>query len=145
MVLPAVAALDPQLVVKIARKLLQEPRWLQHHPARAGAARDPGVAVVELVLGAGDSDVEEAALFLEVAALDRAVAGELAFGGADQEHDVVLKALGLVDRRELDALGVGLDLALAGLAVEEHDLGEELRHLRELPGEADEALQFLKA
>ena len=31
--------------------------------------------------------------------------------------------------RELDALGVGIDLAFACLAVEEHDLREEVLHL----------------
>ena len=49
-----------------------------------------------------------------------------------------LEALGLVDGGELDRLGIGIDLAVAGLAVEQDDLREQILHLLEAAGEADD-------
>ena len=62
----------------------------------------------------------------------------MSVGEADQEDDVVLETFGLVNGGELDGVGLGLDAALAGLAVEQDNLREKILRLVEALGEADE-------
>jgi hypothetical protein len=59
---------------------------------------DDGIRQVELVLGAGDGDVEEAAFFFEggvAAFVDGAFVGEHAVGEPDGEDDLPFEAFGL--------------------------------------------------
>ena len=112
---------------------------------RAAPGADLRDAKIELVLRARHGDVEQAALLVEVALLDRASQREHALGQAEHEHDAELEPLGLVHGGEPERVGVGIDLAVARLGIEQRDLREQVLQVVEPAGEADQRLQVVEA
>ena len=84
------AAADVPFFHEVRGQLGDEAAGLHEDVAVAGLVVDHGVAGIELILGAGDGDVEEAALLLdaEVAFLHGAGMGEHAVGQPDGEDSV---------------------------------------------------------
>ena len=77
----------------------------------------------EALAGAGDADVGEPALLLDVALLERARVREDALLAADDEDGVVLEPLGVVQRHQRRQALLVADRVLLG---DERDLGQEL-------------------
>ena len=101
-------------VHQLGRDLEQEPRRhrrLAHPPGRAS----PGVRQEEPLLGAGDADVGEAALLLELLlVVERPAVREEALLEPGDEDDRELEALRGVERDERHGVGVALVRILVG-------------------------------
>ncbi len=100
----------------------------------------------QALLGAGDADVAEAALLLELGGFgERPLVGEHALLQPGEEHDGELEPLGGVQGHQHDT-GVGGIVAvgqLVGVGHQRHRL-EELRDRVEVVGHADELGQVLQ-
>src|SRR5581483_5920049 len=64
---PRVAAADLERLVEFGREFLEETAGREQHAAGAGARRNFGKAKVEFVLRAGDGDIKQPSLFVEIA------------------------------------------------------------------------------
>ena len=101
-----------------------------------------GDAEEEFVFGAGEGDVEEAALLGGLVFHDGLGGGEHILVAPDDDDDGPFEALGLVDGGEADAGAVGVDVLGIDVA-HEGDLGEEVGHgllLDDLRGEGGDVL-----
>lgn len=72
------------------------------------------VADVQRTPRAGDADVHQAALFLDLVRCLRFAVRQYAFFNADQEYVLELQALGGVQRRQLDGIKVAILLVEQG-------------------------------
>src|ERR1035438_6229826 len=84
----------------------------------------------------------EGSWLLHVARLAGEATRELPVREPDHEDDVVLEPLRLVDGGQLYGVGIGIDVAVAGLAVEQEDLRQEILGLLEALREPDERRQL---
>ena len=111
---PVVRPAELRAVHQLGRDLEQEPRRhrrLAHPPGRAA----PGVRQEEPLLGAGDADVGEAALLLELLlVVERPAVREEALLQPGDEDDRELEALRRVERDQGDGVGVALVRVLVG-------------------------------
>jgi hypothetical protein len=83
------------------------------------------VADAEAALGAGDADVHQAAFFLDLVFVDRALVGQQAFFDADEEDVLELQALGGVQGGQLNLVEFGVVL------VEHGDQADGLDHVHQ--------------
>ncbi len=98
---------------------------------------------VQVLLGAGQADIGEAALFLEAGAaafVERALVRKEAFLPAGQEHGLELQALGRMQRHDVDGVELGVLLGVH----DQRDMFEEgAQRLVFLHG-ADQLLQVFE-
>ena len=102
------------------------------------------IAHIQFILCARDGNVKQPAfLFLAIVAFRRARGGKQAVAEHDDEHDAELQALGLMDGREFDALGVVMRVILGLDIREQGELREKFLHAAELKGELRELLDLV--
>ncbi len=134
--------------LRLARQLLEEARRLEDHPLPVAGRGHHRIGEVELVLGPGAGDVEEAALLLLARrVLEGLGRGEAPVGEPHHEDRAPLQALGLVDAGEHHLLVrlPSLGHRLGGELGEQRDLGQEGLGVLVAAGVLGELLHVLDA
>src|SRR5579862_7273982 len=100
-------ATDLPFLKQFLRNFAEKARGALEHFAVASVEAEIRIRKIKFVLRASDGDVEETAFFFDgVFTFEAAAAREHAVGHPDDEDDFPLEALGLVNTREGEHLGV---------------------------------------
>lgn len=123
---------QPDLLQALGGHLADKAARLVEHLAAIDAAA-LRITDVELLHGAGHTDVTEATLLLQPARLlGGLLAGEHAFLDADQQHQGIFQPLGAVQGHQLHRVGIFVRLILAGFQRRMGEEGGEIAHIFQL-------------